>query len=804
MWSWLLKTIGMSDEMADHLQEVTFTVHHQVVLWLGLALLIPIGYFIFRRQRQNLPNVRSGLRIALTATRILVLLLLVLVLADPYARIDHESQKKPIVALLFDHSQSMELPVEEFENEEELIRNARAAGYTVADGRADPETRKALRQVSRAKHAQNVVQQSASSFLEPLAKKFDVQGYSFARDLRPLPIDLETFKLPDPFQDQPAGTATQLGDAVTQVLNEAGGRKVAGIVMFSDGQNTGGRSPADAARAAGAVGIPVFTVPCGSSRRMRDIAIVDVFTSGLVAVDDTVRVAVTIESQGFDRETINVELKDGDKVLDSKPLVLRSTEQQPVELTFKATKPGAHYLTVYVKPHPNEPKYLHGNNTDVAFVRVSEEKLKVLYVEGLPRWDFRYLKNAMRRDHGLGGLTGKEPDIVLEAELRRLSPTTQAGLLPRTLKELAEYHTVILGDVSPQVATPEFVQLLAEAVHEKGVGLIVAAGPNFMPHAFYKRLRELLPVRLFGKSPGMEPHAGKPFQLELTPEGAVHEAMRFHDEPGRNQNAWSHMPPYYWCVAAERPAPGASVLITNPSVQGNYGKLPLVASHFAGQGKVMLVGTDSTWQWRQNVGDRFFYKFWGQSIRFVARRDEASMKKSRIEVRPVRAQPGEEAQIELMAFTGDGTPRTEPTLTLGVTGGGAGAGGEPVMMTADPATKGRYTGKFIPKTPGEYRLAFDPGGGAPAVEAKIRALVSTEELRQPNVNRPALELLAKTSGGALVELPDLGTIPNRLNCESKLIGYHREATVWDNWLTLAILIFIYSFDVGLRRLAGLS
>ena len=71
----------------------------------------------------------------------------------------------------------------------------------------------------------------------------------------------------------------------------------------------------------------------------------------------------------------------------------------------------------------------------------------------------------------------------------------------------------------------------------------------------------------------------------------------------------------------------------------------------------MFVGTDSTWLWRQNVGDRFFYKFWGQSIRFVARRDEATQKKSWIEVRPVRAQPGEQAQIELMAFAADGSPR---------------------------------------------------------------------------------------------------------------------------------------------------
>jgi hypothetical protein len=800
---WLLKTLGLSDDMIAHLHEVKLAVHHEKIFWAGLALLVPISYFIYRRQQHNLRNVPTALRLALTTTRIAVLFLLVLVLADPYAKIDHDSEKKPIVALLFDHSQSMELPVEEFETEAELVRNAQAAGYQVIDGKVDPEVRKAQHQVSRAKHAQNVVQHAAQTFLEPLAKKFDVQFYSFARDLTPLGVDPAQPHLPEPFKDKSGGTSTQIGDVIGQILSDAGGRQVAGMVVFSDGQNTGGRSPVDAARVASAAGTPVFAVPCGSSKRLRDIAIVDVFTTGLVSVGDTVRVAVTVESQGFDKETVNVELKDGDKVLDSKPLVLRSTEQQHVELTFEAKKPGAHYLTVFIKPHPGEPKFLHGNNTDIAFVRVSEEKLRVLYVEGLPRWDFRFLKNAMKRDRGLGGVRKSgEPDMVLEAEWRRLKPEQQAEELPRTLKELAEYHTVILGDVSPKILTPAFLKLLDEAVREKGVGLIVEAGPQHMPHGYGKQLTDLLPVRLLN-APGLVPHPGKPFQLEQTPEGSVHEAMRFFDDPGRNQNAWTHMPPYYWCVAAERPAPAASVLITNPSIQGNYGKLPLVASHYAGQGKVMLVGTDETFRWRQNVGDRFFYKFWGQSIRFVARRGQAAPKKSWIEVRPIRAQPGEDAQIELMAFGADGAPRTDSRLPVRISGGAANVL-ETVNLTADQAVKGRYTGKYTPKNTGEYRVAFDPGSGAVPAEARIRVLAAAEELRQPNVNRPALELLANASRGRLVELPDLATIPDQIQGQAKLISYHREATLWDNWLTLVVLSVIYSIDVGLRRLAGLS
>ena len=357
-----------------------------------------------------------------------------------------------------------------------------------------------------------------------------------------------------------------------------------------------------------------------------------------------------------------------------------------------------------------------------------------------------------------------------------------------------------MGDASPRILRPEFLDLLAKAVREKGVGLIVQAGPLAMPHAFDNRLHDLLPVKLRQKSAGLEA-VHTPFRLEVTPDGATHEAMRFYDDPHRNQNVWSNMPPYYWCAAVERAAAGAAVLARNPSVPTDYGKLPLVAHHFAGQGRVLLVGTDSTWLWRQNVGDRFFYKFWGQAIRFVARRDQAGSKKSWIEVRPIRAQPGEQAQIELMAFTSDGSPRTERTLSVQVLGGGS---TKAVELAADPATKGRYAGKFAVAAAGEYRVTYQPGAGAEPAEAKIRVTAAAEELRHPNVNRPALELMASASGGRLVELPDLASIPEQIKGETKHTLQHREATLWDNWLMLALVMGIYSLDVGLRRLTGLS
>jgi hypothetical protein len=798
MTAWLLRQLNLTGEFADHLDQVVLTFQSPRLLAVGLLLLGPAAAFVYLRQKRNLPTVPPALRLTLSATRVLILLLLVLVLGSPLLKLDLNNENKPVVAVLFDQSQSMQLPAGPWESEGELLRIAAAAGYRSEGSTTDAETRRALGRMSRAKLAQAVAGGSAKPLFQRLAKKFDVQYYSFSADLTRLGVDPADPKLPEP--PTPGGPRTQMGDALGKVLEEAAGRHVAGIVLFGDGENNGGRSPLEAAAAAKAAGTPVFTVPVGSAKRLRDVAIVDLFATSLVTVEDTVRVAVTVESHGFDNRPVKVELREGGALLDSKDVILRDAEQKQVELTFKAKKVGTHYLTVTVPPQPEEPEHLRANNTDNAFVRVSEDRLKVLYVEGRPHWDFRFLKNALRRDNGVGGRSGKEVDLRLETEWRRLAKADQARALPRTLEQLAEYHTVILGDVSPRMLDPGFVALLDRAVRERGVGLVVQAGPMNMPHRFDEKLQDLLPVRVRKGMPGRYPRGVPSFRVELAPEGSAHEAMRFYDDPGRNQNAWANLPRYFWCAAAERPAPGATVLAWNP-IATDYGKLPLIAQHYAGQGRVLFVGTDETFRWRQNVGERFFYRFWGQATRFVARRDARGGKKSWLEVRPLRAQVGEHVEVELMAFGPDGTPLADPKQVVQATGGGK---LQPVELAADPLVKGRYVGRFTPAASGEYLVNFTGPGQKEPVEGRLRVTAATEELRQPNVNRAALERIANASLGQMVELPDLASIEDKFKGDPKQTHLHREASLWDNWITLAVLITLYTIDVGLRRLMGLS
>ena len=168
MGAWLLRLIGVSNDFVEHLSEVAFAVQRPAILWLGLVLPAPIGYFIYRRQRRNLASVPLSLIVTLTSIRIAILALLVIILAGPYLKIDHQSEQKPIVAVLIDHSQSMLLPAGPPDDEAGQLRLAQAAGYPLQQGKLTDETRRQLGRVSRIKLTHDVIQLSGPSLFEPL------------------------------------------------------------------------------------------------------------------------------------------------------------------------------------------------------------------------------------------------------------------------------------------------------------------------------------------------------------------------------------------------------------------------------------------------------------------------------------------------------------------------------------------------------------------------------------------------------------------------------------------------------------
>jgi hypothetical protein len=773
----LLENLGLKRELAQDLALAKLAFHHPVILAAGLVLLMPLAWWIIRRQRANLTYVSRGLRFALDTIRIGLIALLILVLADPYLSFNEHQAKLPVVPILIDASDSMHLSIGPFSSTEEAAR--------WAGGPAQPVEAKKLEATERLAHVLSVLRGRAQELQAAAGDRFDLRYYFFDRGLGKMAENPDALATPP----NPGVDASWIGSAIDQAIDRAGGRPLAGMLLISDGHNTGARPPIDAARSGG---VPIYSVPAGNMRPLPDVAIVDVSAPATIASGDTALVTANIEAHGFAGRMARVLLKEGGKTLESREVVLPENGTKRLEFVYRPGAPGEHAVSVEALPQPEETGRLRANNSDATLIRVTDDRLRVLLVEGRPRWDYRFLRNAMRRDHGLAGRASAEPDVVLEAEWQRL-PSRERFQLPRTIDDVASYHTVILGDASPDLLPEDFFIALGRAVRERGVGLVIASGPRYMPYAYTASLAGLLPVSISGL--GREPPGGTEFRLELTPEGAFHDAMRFSQELERNRAMWSRLPPYYWCAAAERLLPGATPLAWNPGAVTAYGKVPVIATQRTGKGHVLFVGTDSTWLWRENEGDRLFYKFWGQAIRSVARAELDTH--TTIEVQPARAASGDEVHVVLRGVAADQVPGSRQTAQVRI-GNEEGGPTEVIRLSADPPGSGRFTAKHRVGAAGCYRLTHEGG------TASCLLISSSAELRHTDINRAVLESLASASGGKMVELLDLIDALKRMPAPAISDSVHREMTLWDNRFLAIFIIFLYALDIGLRRFAGLS
>ncbi len=172
-------------------------------------------------------------------------------------------------------------------------------------------------------------------------------------------------------------------------------------------------------------------------------------------------------------------------------------------------------------------------------VRVVENKIKVLYVDGMPRWEYRYLKNALIRDETIDVscfLASADFDFPQEGDL-------PLAMLPAKEEELATYDVIILGDVPRKVFSDAQLELFQRFVEKLGGGLLMEAGPYFAPREYRGTVIEkMLPVDLSGP-PAVDRRATtEEWKPVLTPEGETHAMTRFDADAAANREVWERLP----------------------------------------------------------------------------------------------------------------------------------------------------------------------------------------------------------------------------------------------------------------------
>lgn len=786
MISHLLQILGLSDHVVEA-EQLSWHWHRPAWLIVGLVLLAPLAWFIARIHRENFAHLSTASRRMLTACRVGILALLVLILGGPFVRINETKSGRPVLIMLLDESASMSLPAD-------VSRKH--------DGPHDP----ANAGVTRMQQVAAALEKYRDSVFVPLSQRFDLRTYRFSRMSRPVD-GLSTVGSADVnSQDD-----TAIGDAMERAQVDSGRLPIAGMVLLTDGRSTVGRDPLDVINSRSSTGpvAPIFSVPVGPSDVLADVALIDVLCTGAVARGDVAVVHASLRATKLSGRIVHVRLLDGDRELDSVAVTVRDDQPQRVALQFRDTNIAGHRKIRIAADIQKEESYWANNTKDLR-IDINDHRISVLYMESAPRWDYRFLDHALRRDKSM------DVTVIMESQLLasgvKIEDLPAAAKMPTDASQFAKYSVIMLGDVSPDLLTPAIQEQLALAVKERGVGLMVQAGTQSMPHRFTAGpLSALLPVKVrevtFEQSEGtdeariiggIEAPSYAPFQMNLTAIGAIHPSFAMDSLPGRGRSVWNQMPPFYWAAQTTEAHPGATVL-ADIALGGRT--IPLIAEHRSGRGRVLFVGTDSTYLWRRNMGDVYFQRFWGQAIRHVAGPTAKQGQRARLEVNPQVVRPGDAVNIELHTLAADGKAVDHDINTVTVYDAQRAASLPPIVLHSEQAV-GVYRGTWTAEQHGEY--AFGHTSEDTSLTAVVYVDSAGDEVREPTADRQMLGALAQRSGGKLLELDELAKLTELLpGLPSTEMRLHEE-DLWDNWLVLLALSTMYCVDVAIRRLNGVA
>lgn len=596
------------------------------------------------------------------------------------------------------------------------------------------------------------------------------------------------------------GDQTRLGDALRGVLNGLRGTPPSAIVLISDGVTTDGEKLSAAARYARQKSVPVFCVALGNADPVRDLELHNLLVDDVAFVNDPVTFAYSLTGRGLTGKKTRVTLRmkgEGDVLASQEVTVGEEGKPQKLELTYTPATIGDLELVLEATPVDNEANV--GNNREIRRITVRDEKIRVLLVDSLPRWEFRELKALLEREKTVElktVLQDSDPEYAQE-DLYALSH------FPVTKDELFQYDVLIFGDVNPSYLSGSVLENIREFVGDRGRGLLFVAGPDNNP-ALYRGtpLESLLPIELDGiKVPSPDESIAESFRPELTIEGRKGSAIfRFSDNELDSLEVWKSLPGLFWMVEAPALKPGAIVYATHPFRTGAKGKLPVILTQRFGNGKVIFHATDELWRWRFRTGDTYYGRYWVQVVRFLAR-SKLLGKESSAELTVDRKvyRTGETVTLRVR-FVDE---KLAPTENDGVTVVIEKAEGtqKKTVLSRIPEAVAVFEGQLPQAAEGKYHawVATPTFVKAPPAE-DFEVRPSERETRVLRTDMGELKQAASLTGGKVFTLQSAETlsaeIPRGLPVP---LETDKPINLWNHWIALSLFTSFLSLEWLLRK-----
>ena len=786
---WIQRLLGIPPEAAQKVEQTHLVFAARAPQLVTIALLVIAALWFGWNYWKDGTRPSWRFKTPLLLLRLLALFALLMMLAQPTLRISHATVIKPTVVILSDNSNSMNRPDPKLPANL-LAKEASGTGAT-------PESLLRMTRLARVNGVLN-----HSQLLAKLAPNYNVRLYSFSGLTRPIAIPTDA-KKQKAFQiniqpDSKAGDSTQIGSALKAPIEELAGSPIAGALIISDGGNNLGEDPVTVAEATKQAGIRVSALGIGDPTKTKDIAILSVLADDVVRLNNTVTVFAAISQRGYAGRTIAVLLKKNGVTVGTETLKLAKDDQkQEVRFTYVPKDAGQFFYTVETAVLPDE---IAADNNKRSFPQsVISKKLKVLYVEDEPRYEYRYLHNAVLRDTSLdfgclllqgdNANTGGDGNIKVKG-------------FPTTEKELFDYDIIVLGDVPRSYFSDSQLLSIRRFVEDRGASLLVIAGDQHMPHEYSGTpIEAILPVVV---SPTPNPIlTDEAFQWQLTPEGKRSPIMQLDDSESENQHIWETLPGMFWASGVSRTKPGAIVLATHSSRRNSDGPYPLVSYQPFGAGKCYLQLVDSTWRWRWRVGDRYFYRYWGQVFRTLTPKElPGNSRFVQLNADRNAYRLGEKVQLNARLLDAFYHP-VKADNVVAVLKSGTGQE-QKILMQPNPGAPGLFTAQVQPDRIGKFEATVN-SPAQPGAKASAGFVVESQELekQRPELDETLLRKVAAAGGGKLYTPDKLGDWMRSLPNNPLVIRREQEVELWDAPLFLILFLAPLSLEWLIRKRKGL-
>ncbi len=721
------------------------------VVAIALAFVIASVWFFVRSLRRE---GRRGWLTSLHALRLAIALLIAFTLLRPERLLLAKRNEQPRVVVLWDGSGSMET--------KDVI-----TGGKQTMGRAEW-----------------LKQQLESKFWAPLEKRYQISVAPFAE----APAD--------PKRDVETEIGTDLNAPLEQVLERHS--DVRAVLLFSDGDWNYGKSPITAATALAQREVPVFAIGVGSESYLPDVELQSVLAPTYGLVNERISVMFTLQNHLSREVKTAVTIAGPGGATGTKKVTLPPMGQVQDSLVFTPQAEGEGDFVVRV---PVEPEEVFPNNNERPFhLAIRRETLKVLLVDSQPRWEFRYLRNALMRDPGVMVNT-----ILYHPQIGMGEGAGYLTEFPPKREDLQGYDVVFLGDVGigGGMLTAENASMLKGLIEQQASGLVFLPGPLGRQKTMAdSALADLLPVELdFAKGAGFA--SGAEARLELTFRGRDHWLTMLATDPAANQAVWRGLPGFYWYAPVVKSKPGSEVLAVHEAARNQSGRLPLLVTRSAGNGKVLFMATDAAWRWRKGVEDTYHYRFWGQVVRWMAhQRHLAQDEGIRFFYTPEAPKRGDKVRLNATVLDKLGIPITAGKVTIAFT---APSGvSETIELAAENREWGVHSGQFVPREGGKYTIEVKAESAGRALKTQLTVTVPALEKIGVPAKLDVLREIAALTGGKSGAPNDLASIVNGLSLLPDRKPEERRFRLWcEPWWCGVLLGLLTIYWAG-RKVGGLT